>query len=137
MYEIFEHTADLGWRVEAPDLESLLTEAGRGLFSMIVENLDDVRPTRRVTVDIPGDDPPYLLFDWLAELLYLFDARHVVLRDFKVRIAAGEGLRGEAWGEPLDRERHRLDHEVKAITYHELDVSRTENGWQAVVIVDI
>ena len=137
MYEIFEHTADLGLRVAAPDLEGLLTEAARGLFSIIVENLDDVRPTRRVTFDIPGDDPPYLLFDWLAELLYLFDARHLVLRDFKVCIDAGEGLRGEAWGEPLDRERHRLDHEVKAITYHELDVSRTENGWQAVVIVDI
>ncbi len=137
MYEIFEHTADLGLRVEAPDLESLLTEAARGLFSIIVENLDDVRPTRRAKFEISGDDPPYLLFDWLAELLYTFDARLMVLCDFKVHITAGEGLRGEAWGEPLDRERHRLDHEVKAITYHGLDVSRTENGWQAVVIVDI
>jgi SHS2 domain-containing protein len=47
------------------------------------------------------------------------------------------GLSGSAWGEPLDRERHQLEHEVKAITYHALRVDKTADGWLAEVIVDI
>jgi SHS2 domain-containing protein len=48
-----------------------------------------------------------------------------------------QGLKAKARGEPLDRERHELSHEVKAITYHQLEVKQTDQGWQARVIVDI
>jgi len=47
------------------------------------------------------------------------------------------GLKAVAWGEPLEPERHGRSHEVKAITYHELKVERTADGWLAEVIVDI
>ncbi len=54
MYEIFEHTADLGLRVRAPDLETLFVEAARALFSVIVANLDDVRPVRERSLTVGG-----------------------------------------------------------------------------------
>jgi SHS2 domain-containing protein len=135
-WEHFEHTADLGLRVRAPDLGTLLAEAGRGLFAMLVDNLDDVHPAEPVEVKVAGSDPEYLIFDWLSELLAIFDKRRLLLCRFDVRVDQS-GAKGTAWGEPIDPDRHHLAHEVKAITYHGLCVERTASGWRAEVIVDI
>ncbi len=136
MYEMFEHTADLGLRVRAADLDTLFAEAAEALFAALVEDLGTVVASQRVEVRLPPDDREYLLFDWLKALLYHFDAEHLLLSRFEVRVGEG-GLTGSAWGEPLDRTRHELAHEVKAITYHGLRVERTADGWLAEVIVDI
>jgi SHS2 domain-containing protein len=136
MYEFFEHTADLGLRVRAADLDTLFGEAAKALFVAIVDNLDAVRPLQRVDVRLTGTDREYLLFDWLKALLYRFDAEHLVFARFEVRVSA-DGLAGTAWGEPLDQDRHELGHEVKAITYHGLRVEPEAGGWLAEVIVDI
>jgi SHS2 domain-containing protein len=136
MYETFEHTADLGLRVRAPDLETLFAEAGQALFAAVIENLGEVQPRRRLDVALEGDDREYLLFDWLKELLYHCDTEHIVFGRFEVHLSE-KGLQGSAWGEPLDLARHVPLHEVKAITYHGLRVERTGDGWLAEVIVDI
>ena len=57
MFELFEHTADVGLRIRAADLNGLFAEAARGLFSLIVENMDDVRPGRQCTYRLEADDP--------------------------------------------------------------------------------
>jgi len=136
MYEYFEHTADLGLRVAAPDLPTLFADAARGLFAAIIANLAEVRlvQERQVTVDHGPTD--YLLFDWLSELLFIFETEHLVLAEFTVHLSE-KGLSATARGEPLDAARHVLAHEVKAITYHGLKVEQTAAGWHAEVIVDI
>ena len=136
MYEVFEHTADLGLRVKAASLNGLMADAASGLFSMIVVNLDDVERVVTKTYKVAGNQPDYLLFDWLTELLYTFDTERLVLADFKVHLDES-GLTATCHGEPIDREKHDLDHEVKAITYHQLRVDETEAGWVAELIVDI
>lgn len=136
MYEVFEHTADLGLRVRAPDLNALFADAGRGFFSVIVENLDAVQPLETKSWDLPGFDLPYLFFDWLNELVYFFDTTHVLLSEFTVAVGPN-GLQATARGEPLDPARHALLHEVKAVTYHQLKIERTPDGWLAEVILDI
>ena len=136
MYELFEHTADLGLRATAPDLDTLFADAAACLFSAIVEDLASVRPVQEVRVELTGDDREYLLFDWLKELLYRFDVDHQLFGRFAVCVRA-DGLIGTAWGEPFDPARHVLDHEVKAITYHELKVEQVEDGWLTEVVVDI
>jgi protein archease len=136
MYETFDHTADLGLRVRTADLDSLFAEAAECLFSAIVEDLSTIRPAQCVEVRLQAEDREYLLFDWLKALLYHFDAEHLLFRRFEVKLTDG-GLEGRAWGEPLDRGRHELSHEVKAITYHGLRVEQTPAGWEAEVIVDI
>ena len=77
-----------------------------------------------------------MLFDWLDELLHQFDPARMLLCRFDVRVDE-QGLRGTARGEPYDPARHRLGHEVKAITYHGLKVQQRPDGWLAEVIVDI
>ena len=74
--------------------------------------------------------------DWLCELLMTFELSGLLLSEFSVRVD-GQGLTASVRGEPLDHARHRLEHEVKAITYHGLQVERTDDGWMAEVIVDV
>ena len=136
MYETFDHTADLGLRIRAADLNTLFAEAAEALFSAVVEDLATVRPEQSIDVRVEGKDREYLLFDWLKALLYHFDVEHLLFSRFEVRVGEG-GLEAKAWGEPLDRARHELSHEVKAITYHDLRVEQTPDGWEAEVIVDI
>ncbi len=136
MHETFDHTADLGLRVRAGDLNTLFAEAGVGLFSMMIENPDAVRPVETQTVELTGTDREFLLFDWLRELLYRFDAEHWVFARFDVTVR-DDGLTATVHGEKLDRTRHHLSHEVKAITYHDLKVEPDGDRWLAEVIVDI
>ncbi len=136
MYETFDHTADLGLRIRSADLRTLFAEAGLALESVLVENLATVAPVRRMEVRLPADDLEYLFFDWLKALLYHFDVEKFLFARFEVKVDAN-GLTAEAWGEPFDPVRHELSHEVKAITYHDLRVEQSEEGWLAEVIVDI
>jgi SHS2 domain-containing protein len=136
MYETFEHTADLGLRVRADNLEQLFADAAKGLFSVLAANLDAVRSIQEKTYRIGGHETDYLLLDWLTELLYTFETEHLLLAEFDVRVD-GEGLQATCRGEPIDRQRHELDHEIKAITYHGLKVEQRADGWLAEVIVDI
>ncbi len=136
MYETFEHTADLGLRVRAPSFENLLEDAGRGLFSMMLTNLDDIRCLQHRTYRIDGSAVDYLLFDFLNELLFAFESERLLLAEFKVELDS-EGLQAIARGEPMDLQRHRMEHEVKAITYHGLRVEQDADGWMAELIVDI
>lgn len=136
MFETFDHTADLGLRIRSPNFDTLFVESATALFSIIVEDLSTVRPTVEVQVNLEAEERDYLLFDWLKELLYRFDGEHLLFSTFEVNVSE-KGLLGKAWGEPMDRSRHELSHEVKAITYHAFKVEQTDEGWLAEIIVDI
>jgi SHS2 domain-containing protein len=136
MYEIFEHTADFGIRARSGTVDGLFADAARGLFALMVANLDSARVLVDVSFHIQRDDREELFHDWLAELLYTFHARRLVLMEFDVRVAAG-GLSATARGEPIDLQRHAIEVEVKAITWHALKIAETRDGWLAEVIVDV
>ena len=137
MYETFEHTADLGLRIRASDLNTLFADAARGLFSMIVPDINSVRVQSVVSFELDAEDLDLLLFDWLSELLYTYETRHLLFSEFDIEIVDSR-LKATARGEPIDSARRELDHEVKAITYHGLKLEREPDGqWLAEVIVDI
>ena len=136
MFELFEHTADLGLRVRAGTLEELLREAARGLLAMLIANPAAVRAVQVKTFELRSEEPGFLLFNWLNELLYAFETEKLLLVEFDLRLEAGE-LRATCRGEPMDAARHQMEHEVKAITYHGLRVEQNATGWEAELIVDI
>lgn len=135
-YETFDHTADLGLRIRAGDLNGLFADAARALISVLIVNPQSIRVSQEKQIAIQGDDCEFLLFDFLNELLYSFETEKLLFAEFDVHVD-GTGLNAICGGEPLDTGRHRLDHEVKAITYHELKIRRDGDGWLAEVIVDI
>ncbi len=149
-WQVFDHTADLGLRVEAATLPALFEEAARALVALLVEEPEAVPECREEAFALRAGDPADLLFDWLHELLVAFELRRVLLSRTEVALeeppaeagpGAGPGaetaLRARAWGAPYDPERHRPAREVKAITYHGLDLRREADGWVAEVVVDV
>lgn len=146
MYEFFDHTADLGLRVKASGLDELFADAARGLTAMIAgeawESL--AKPPDELaahqSIAITADELDNLLRDWLAELLDQFERRHNLFRTFEVTVRHDSGdwrLNATAFGAKVDPQSLALEHEVKAITYHGLQVEETTNGWMAEVVVDI
>lgn len=136
MHELFEHTADLGLRATAPDLPSLFAEMAKCLLSAMVEDPARVRPVQEARIELASENREFLLFDWLKELLLRFETERVLCAAFDAQVT-DSGLTATVCGEPYDPARHVLAHEVKAITYHELKVEQTADGWLAEVIVDI
>jgi SHS2 domain-containing protein len=137
MHEVLEHTADLGLKIESSTIPALFAEAGQALFELVIENFLDVRPESKHSVHLSQPQIDLLLFDWLNELLYLFEAKHFIGCRFDVNYQDGR-LDATVHGEPWNDSRHHLDHEVKAITYHRLKVEQQPDGaWLAEIIVDI
>jgi SHS2 domain-containing protein len=136
MFEVFEHTADIGLRIRAAERETLFADAAAGLFSLVIANPEAIRGVQTKKFRVAGQEDDYLLFDWLNELLFTFDTERLLLADFRIELDQG-GLAAECRGEPIDPARHRMEREVKAITYHGLTVQQTADGWLAEVIVDI
>lgn len=91
--------------------------------------------TKEITVTAP--DREALLVAWLNHLLYLYDTEGFLGRDFKVVELNPEKLTARAQGEIFDPERHVSKTAVKAATYHQLEISRTPDGWQATVVLDL
>lgn len=135
-FEILDHTADIGLIVYGENLKALFENAGEAFFRLIT----DVRRIRyRVEkrIDIGGESLDRLMVDWLSELLYLHDVENLLFRRFKVESAGEGGLRAVAKGEPFQEGVHVIKTEVKAVTYHRIEV-RQENGhWRAQVILDL
>ncbi len=136
MYELFDHTADLGIRVRAASLSELFGDAACGLFEVIAGDLAQVRPTRQERLRVEGTDPTWLLFDLVSELHAAFELRRFLGRSCDVSLDAA-GLDASVQGEPYDPERHVLAHEIKAVTQHGLSVRQSPAGWEAEFIVDI
>lgn len=134
----FEHTADIGIEVSAPSLETLFSTAAIALFDLLIET-DQPQTTliivRAIAVD--AGNPPELLVRWLAELLFLHETEHLVLKQLEIETLSDERITGVVYWERFDERRHRVRREIKGITYHQVSLREEPSGWRARVIVDV
>jgi SHS2 domain-containing protein len=136
--EVFDHTADVGLRIIANDLDDLFRTAAGGLFDYVVANREAVQVDRTEVVSLASDSTANLLVEWLNELIFRSETEHVLFNRFEVEISVdGLSLEASIGGEAIDRDRHVLDHEVKAVTHHGISLERDGQGWVAEVILDI
>jgi SHS2 domain-containing protein len=136
-HRFVDHTGDMALEVWAPALPELFDEAVRALFAVIVD-VATVEERDEVPVAIAGAaDRDDLLVRFLSELLFLHDARGWLFRAFRVRRIDEHGIEGEAHGEPMDPERHAIERQVKAVTYHALGVREDPSGWRATIVLDL
>ncbi|HET8852763.1 MAG TPA: archease, partial [Ktedonobacteraceae bacterium] len=71
------------------------------------------------------------------ELVFLFDTEYLLLRTFQIDIFTETSLQAHASGEPYDAQRQDLSSAIKAVTWHEASVERTNDGYKARIIFDI
>ncbi|MDP2996532.1 MAG: archease [Bryobacterales bacterium] len=136
MFEILEHTADIGLRAWGATLQEAFENAATALSAIVVE-LDDIDPRIAYPIAASGDDDQSLLVNWLDEALYYLDARRIVLRRFRIEHFGDGRVAGQAWGEPRDPLKHRPKVIVKGVTYHQLKIEQRPDGWQVQVFLDI
>jgi SHS2 domain-containing protein len=135
-YEVINHTADLGIVVSAPSLERLFESAGMAFFDLVTD-IEKVKSAGRFSFSLTAENPEALLVAWLRELLYLFYGKKMAFRRLEVTELSECSLKVTCWGEKVNSKRHVLLTEIKAVTYHELQIKRDESGWTARVIFDI
>jgi SHS2 domain-containing protein len=136
MFEILEHTADIGFRVRARTLPELFETAALALESIILET-EGVEPRREYPLQASGGDRESLLVNWLSEVLYWIDGERIAFRHFRVRELTPDRVSGCGVGEPRDPARHAGRLIVKAVTYHLLRVAETPQGWEAEIYLDV
>jgi SHS2 domain-containing protein len=132
----FEHQADIGLELAAPDGPALFAEAGLALFETVC---DLERVVERDVYELEGSavSVEELLVGWLNDLVFLFEVDAVVCRRIVFLEWSRTSYRARLHGEPAEAERHRLHTLVKAATYHGLAVVEDEDGWRARVILDV
>jgi protein archease len=135
-FRTLEHTADVGFEAFGATRDEAFANAGRALMDLIMD-LGTINPRAEVTLEIHGADPQSLLVNWLSEILFLHDAQGWVFRDFEILSLHDDSLIALARGEKFQKPRHQAKLLVKAITYHQLALEKTAQGWRAQVYVDI
>ena len=133
-FDFIEHTADIGVRAYGQNLGEAFCNAAYGLFSIITD-LRKVRKTEQRIIELQEKSPEDLLFAWLNQLVYLFDAEQMLFKQFDIQEFDRYKIKAVCWGEKVDLSRHRLKLGVKAATYHLLKVDIEQN--QVEVILDI
>lgn len=134
-FEYFEHTADVGIRAWGPTLETAFAEAARGLVANMVD-VADARVVGEAVLEVEAESRERLLFRFLEDVLYQFQTELWVLCEVEVAFTGPTRLRATLRGEAYDPKRHGHVHEVKAITFHDLEV-RDGPPPEVRVIVDI
>ena len=135
-YEVFEHTADIGLHAYGSTLSELFIHAAQGMESLMVapEQIQS-RVSREIAVE--GHDEVSLLIAWLNELIVLFDTEYLLFSQFEINVITPTHVKGRAYGESYDQRRHDLSSAIKAVTWHEAAVERTNDGYRARIIFDI
>jgi SHS2 domain-containing protein len=132
-FEIVEHTADVGVRANAPSLAALFEQVTLGLLD--ITGALRPGPGRAAEVEAEGRDLGAVLVAWLEEVLYLQDGEDNVIARLEVHEVSDRAVTGTVW--VRERDGSLEGTAVKAVTYHQLSVDESEQGWSALVFFDI
>lgn len=130
--------ADAAFETVGGTLEELFRDAATATFEVMADT-KTVEPVLTRKIRIENETVDGLLIDWLSELVFIKDSESLLFSVFDVNIRKNDiyVLKGAAKGEKIDRGKHKLRSDVKAVTYHMLDVKKTEDIWTARVVLDI
>lgn len=135
-YELLDHTADIGIIVCGVELPETFGNAAYAMFDILTD-IDEVKETGRFDIQVSANDVEELLVTWLDELLYRYETERVIFKRFVIEDMDKTSLRAVAFGEKMDPLRHEIKLEIKSVTYHQLKVEKTDDGWRAQVIFDV
>ena len=135
-YELIDHTADVGVKANGNSLSECFENAARAMFDIITDK-SEIESVGQYNIDLEADDSEQLLVDWLSELLYLNSAKNLVFGFFKVNLKNyNKKLTATVFGEKFDFSKHKAGAEIKAVTYHMLEVKK-KKPYHIKVLFDI
>jgi len=139
-FEFLEHTADVYIVAYGGTLEEAFENAALAIIE-IMTDANKVNHKMQEDVEVEASDEYALLYNWIEEILVLFDTEGYLFSRFKIsNIDETEGgfrLRAKLWGETFNPERHPQKVGVKAVTYHQMEIVKKPGDVTAKFIVDI
>lgn len=135
-YRYIEHPSDVGFEAFGSSLEELFANAALAMYSFMTD-VAAIAATEERAVTVEAEDLYSLMFDWLDELLFLFEAEFLVMTDFKIAVDASIfSITGTCRGGKFDPEQHEAGIIIKAVTYNMMEVKKNEQ-WHAQVVLDV
>ena len=136
-YRIIDHTADVGLELEAATLSGLFTAAAEGLMHLICPHCQ-IKPAQSHPLQVCGENLEELLVNWLSELNYLCQVQRFLTARVRISEIQDRFLQAEVTGERSDPLRHTVRSEIKAVTYHRIEVHQeAADKWRGRIYFDI
>lgn len=138
-FEILDHPAELGFRAWAPTMTDLFAHCALALSSILVD-IETVSPSETVAVEVSAQDQESLLYNWLAEILYLYDGEQWLFSKCEAVTHKtqedGEFLQADLTGQKFDPAKHEIKTCVKAVSLQQIKIEKTSKGYSAEVFLD-
>ncbi len=125
-FEYFEATADIGLKAYGKDLNEAFENASLAIFN-IISDTSDIDAITEIEFEITSEDEVSLLYDYLEELLFYHETEFMLFSEFHVEINDNFILKAKIKGEGIDWDKHERKTEIKAITFHKMDVKKTDH----------
>jgi len=135
-YHLIDHTADFGIHVSGTNSKDLFANAAQALFDVITD-IDSLTGQDSCHLEVSGEDWSDLMVNWLREILYLWNGKERLVKSVNITALSANKLSAKVVFDPYDPDRHTVITEIKAVTYHQIQVKRTPSGWSARIIFDI
>ena len=139
-FKFLEHTADAYIAAYGESLEEAFENAALATFQLMTD-VEKVKPETEDLVEVKAHDEYALLYNWLEELLIMFETTNYLYCRFKVsnieQTPSGLELKAKIWGEPFNHERHQQKVGVKAVTYHRMEIVKKPKAVTVRFILDI
>jgi SHS2 domain-containing protein len=139
-FEFLEHTADAYIAAYGKNLAQAFENAALAMF----ETMTDIKGVREIeenSLEVVAKDEQDLLFSWLEALLLKFEVESILYSRFEVnsieKTPEGYVLKARMWGEPFNRKRHMSRTDVKAVTYHRMEIMKDDSEITVKFILDI
>lgn len=128
-FRYLDHVTDAIIEAYGSSLDEAFENSAKGLVNTMID-LKQISPDQEYEIVAKGYDVKSLLYDWLEKVMLGLLIDNMALSDFKVKISENNGnyfLKGIAKGEVLDLKKHHYKMEIKAVTYHEMEIKQTED----------
>ncbi len=135
-YEQISHTADIAIRVYGKDLKELFVNAAYAMFDIIAD-LEGLKSSVSIDVNLTSSSKEELLICWLDELLYNFYTKSIIFFEFDISFLSEKQLMIKAYGRHVGENRNRLKTEIKAATYHDLAIKEDKDGLNVDIVFDV
>jgi len=133
-FKFLEHTADIKFQAQGVSLDKMFENAGLALIKSMFE--EKVKAKKKENFKIQGQDLESLLYNFLEEFLFLFEAKGFLASKIKVKMSKDKkSLEAEIQGD--DAKNYKIHTHIKAITYNEMFVKQQGKNWVCQVVLDI
>ncbi|MHA1378864.1 MAG: archease [Candidatus Helarchaeota archaeon] len=139
-FKFLDHMSDVYIEVRGDSMAELFEEAGKAIFETMTD-LKRVKQVQKYEINLESEDEKSLLFDWIGELIFIFDTKNLVFSKINVlelkSVKNKYRLKAKLFGEEFDAKKHEIRVEIKAPTYSLMEIDTDSKPKIARFVIDI